>query len=508
MIAARVGWSVLSLDGCRRLRSCGLLVVALAGVLGLTGPVWAQTPPCENQGGYCKPLNDSECGVDYVQDDGVAGCFGQTVCCLPKVCSARGGLCQQTETCGSLTSLGSTSGCPSCCEPPPYTPEMCAQKGGDICSQDLSCPAGAIPKGASLDCVMCCASSGVTGTCDLNSVCASGEPCSCSDCSTAARCQGGSGDGTYKVEYLHTDALGSVRLVTDQDGAVVSRWDYLPYGGEVDAGFNARTTIEGYATGPTAREQFTGKERDGESQLDYSGARYYSGAQGRFTTPDLPFADQHLGDPQSWNLFSYARNNPLKFVDATGRKVRVADAIALEHVRSTLPKNDRQFLRLGENGFVDGGALAKASKHGNVTDLIDLVNSDSLVSVRTAAKVNLKGFGELEFSYETAEEAVATLKKHGIDADPNTVTQNAFSGYTFGDDPKNVEVVLPDNTGTAAKAPISHRATYAAHELFGHAARRVKGQPWLHDDGGPVDQAIIKIEDRTKALYDESRKIK
>ena len=63
----------------------------------------------------------------------------------------------------------------------------------------------------------------------------------------------------------------------------------------------------------------TGKERDSETGLDYFGARYYSGAQGRFTSPDKPFADQHLEEPQSWNLYSYVRNNPLKFVDPTGR---------------------------------------------------------------------------------------------------------------------------------------------------------------------------------------------
>jgi hypothetical protein len=33
----------------------------------------------------------------------------------------------------------------------------------------------------------------------------------------------------------------------------------------------------------------TGKERDNETGLDYFGARYFSGAQGRFTSPD-PFS--------------------------------------------------------------------------------------------------------------------------------------------------------------------------------------------------------------------------
>lgn len=33
-------------------------------------------------------------------------------------------------------------------------------------------------------------------------------------------------------------------------------------------------------------DEFTGKERDAETGLDYFLARYYSSAQGRFTSPD------------------------------------------------------------------------------------------------------------------------------------------------------------------------------------------------------------------------------
>jgi RHS repeat-associated protein len=55
--------------------------------------------------------------------------------------------------------------------------------------------------------------------------------------------------------------------------------------------------------------------------LDYFGARYFSAAQGRFTSPDLPFIDQRPEDPQSWNLYAYGRNNPLAYVDPTGHYV-------------------------------------------------------------------------------------------------------------------------------------------------------------------------------------------
>jgi RHS repeat-associated protein len=73
----------------------------------------------------------------------------------------------------------------------------------------------------------------------------------------------------------------------------------------------------------TAAPNFTGKERDAESGLDYFGARYYGSTLGRFMTPDtgeiaepLPYAD--LDDPQTLNLYGYVRNNPLSLVDPDG----------------------------------------------------------------------------------------------------------------------------------------------------------------------------------------------
>ncbi len=132
---------------------------------------------------------------------------------------------------------------------------------------------------------------------------------------------GGSPGGTG-TQYLTTDHLGSTRLVTDSNGAVVTCYDYLPFGEEIGNGTAGRTApcfgggFYPVAGGATNRE-FTSKERDAETGLDYFGARYLSAAQGRFTSPDLP-VDQHPQDPQSWNLYSYVRNNPLSLTDPTG----------------------------------------------------------------------------------------------------------------------------------------------------------------------------------------------
>jgi RHS repeat-associated protein len=118
------------------------------------------------------------------------------------------------------------------------------------------------------------------------------------------------------VTYYTTDAVGSVRMVTDASGGVLARYDYLPFG-----------DLCGAACGPAAatdRRQFAGKEKDGETGLDYSGARYYASGAGRFTSPDpITGNELRLVSPQRWNQYAYAVNNPLNFGDPDGLDVIV-----------------------------------------------------------------------------------------------------------------------------------------------------------------------------------------
>ena len=123
------------------------------------------------------------------------------------------------------------------------------------------------------------------------------------------------GEGT---RYTTADHLGSPRILTGSNGAVISRHDYQPFGEELFAGMGSRTSAQGYGATDGLRKQFTGYERDNETGLDYAQARYYSSMAGRFTSSDPLLSSGKVAQPQSWNRYSYCLNNPLVYVDPSG----------------------------------------------------------------------------------------------------------------------------------------------------------------------------------------------
>src|SRR5262245_42052494 len=85
--------------------------------------------------------------------------------------------------------------------------------------------------------------------------------------------------------------------------------------------------------------EFTGKERDGETGLDNFGARYFSGPEGRFTSPDQLMASATARDPQTWNRYTYGLNNPLRFIDPTGMEEISAEDCAKDKQCTTVKLN-------------------------------------------------------------------------------------------------------------------------------------------------------------------------
>ena len=128
------------------------------------------------------------------------------------------------------------------------------------------------------------------------------------------------------TQYVTVDAVGSTRLLMTGTQAS-ERHDFQPYGDEITGDTGTwRAGVTGYPNSllsslyapGTTRQRFTGQERDGESGLDYFHARYFSGVQGRFTSPDPGNAGANPADPQSWNGYAYVGNNPMTFTDPSG----------------------------------------------------------------------------------------------------------------------------------------------------------------------------------------------
>jgi RHS repeat-associated protein len=108
-------------------------------------------------------------------------------------------------------------------------------------------------------------------------------------------------DGDW--EWFLADALGSVRQMVDDDGAVILARDYSPFGLlRAEAG----TGDSGYG--------FTGEQ--GGLGLVYLRARWYDPSLGRFLSVDPYLGGARL--PQTQHPYVYCLNNPVLFVDPSG----------------------------------------------------------------------------------------------------------------------------------------------------------------------------------------------
>ena len=117
--------------------------------------------------------------------------------------------------------------------------------------------------------------------------------------------------GTYhdtNTYFALNDWLGTKRAEYTPNG-LLSTFFSLPYGNGLSSSGNASDATE---------QHFTGKERDVESGNDYFGARYYASSMGRWMSPDPSPAGVIILSPQSWNLYNYVLNNPLRLVDRNG----------------------------------------------------------------------------------------------------------------------------------------------------------------------------------------------
>jgi RHS repeat-associated protein len=123
------------------------------------------------------------------------------------------------------------------------------------------------------------------------------------------------------VRHYHLDHLGTPKVITDASSNPLpgAPYTYFPFG--EDTSFYP--PADSHTSPADEKLRFAGQERN----FDYSGlnlyymhARYYFPNNAKFLSVD-PGKDIDPADPQSWNLYTYARNNPVNMTDPDGRAI-------------------------------------------------------------------------------------------------------------------------------------------------------------------------------------------
>jgi len=120
------------------------------------------------------------------------------------------------------------------------------------------------------------------------------------------------------VKYLLSDWQGSTRAVLNNTGVVNARMDYTAFGEEIQAGTGQRTTAQGFGANNNLRDKYALTERDQATGLDHTWFRKNENKAGRWTSPDPYNGSMNIGNPQSFNRYSYVENDPVNFVDPSG----------------------------------------------------------------------------------------------------------------------------------------------------------------------------------------------
>ncbi len=121
---------------------------------------------------------------------------------------------------------------------------------------------------------------------------------------------GAGGQMIKKVEggttrYILSDRL-SARMMLDTSYNVVGKQGHLPFGEEAGT------------SGQQEKHRFTSYERGSSTGLDYAVNRWHSPVVGRFLQADPYKGSGSASDPQSWNRYSYTKNDPINFSDPLG----------------------------------------------------------------------------------------------------------------------------------------------------------------------------------------------
>nr|MBP3282511.1 hypothetical protein [Treponema sp.] len=240
----------------------------------------------------------------------------------------------------------------------------------------------------------------------------------------------------YKQYFYHSDHLGSASLISDYNGDEYQRIEYTPYG---------ETWVE--KTSNTGMEylpyKFTGKEMDEETGLYYYGARYLDPKYSMWISTDpalgeyIPIAPTNdeakkhnsnlpgmggVFNHINFNLYHYAGNNPVKYVDPDGR-----EDFDFEHF---LTNEIEKYVSSLENGFkLLFSSSSKKNTAQNQEKGSGIVFDAKAILENACNGFTFGGYATKDYPTSISTDGLAAASKYAQGAKNLNMLGNAFAVY-------------------------------------------------------------------------------
>ena len=284
---------------------------------------------------------------------------------------------------------------------------------------------------------------------------------------------------------MHKDPAAKSKRITDTSGNVVSTIELDPWGGETN-----RSSNEAFQP-----RKFTTYERDSIGS-DEAMHRRYNRWWARFEQPDPYSGSYNLGDPQSFNRYSYVQNDPVNFVDPTGLDPQDPG----EPPPPPMPPGPLDVITTDIWGSLPGGLSASGLLGGDSHAQLLLVN---FLIFQGGAPQNSQGTAQQENRdcYAFADEVarIASDRLPNITVVERLMMRFATSGLEFGSDGfRNEFQDQTDSPNQARHYVGGFFAGYHGHYFGGRVGRaaanlRERDFVFLPTPGGILGLPVIPL---------------